>query len=70
MVMSYFERVRPHCKVWSFYTTGTQKKMMLLTLRVFVDTARLCLKLWVVTIILFMSRISSSSRLGNNPTRP
>ena len=26
-VMSYFQRVRPHCKVKSFYTTGTQKKI-------------------------------------------
>ena len=26
MVMSYFLRVRPRCKVESFYTTGSQKK--------------------------------------------
>ena len=27
MVMSYFQRVRRQCKVESFYTTGTQKKV-------------------------------------------
>ena len=27
MVMSYFQRQRPDCKVESFYTTGTQKKI-------------------------------------------
>ena len=26
MVVSYFQRVRPECKVDSFHTTGTQKK--------------------------------------------
>ena len=26
MVMSYFQRVRPQCKVESFYTTVTQKR--------------------------------------------
>ena len=27
MVMSYFQRQRPECKIESFYTTGTQKKI-------------------------------------------
>ena len=27
MVMSYFQRQRPNCKIESFYTTGTQKKI-------------------------------------------
>ena len=27
MVMSYFQRQRPDCKIESFYTTGTQKKI-------------------------------------------
>ena len=27
MVLSYFQRVRPQCKVESFYTTGTQRKI-------------------------------------------
>ena len=27
MVMSYFQRQKPHCKIESFYTTGTQKKI-------------------------------------------
>ena len=27
MVMSYFQRVKPQCKVQSFYSTGTQKKI-------------------------------------------
>ena len=27
MVMSYFQRQRPDCKIESFYTTGTQKKV-------------------------------------------
>ena len=26
MVMSYFQRTRPHCKIENFYTTGRQKK--------------------------------------------
>ena len=27
MVMSYFQRVRPHCKLESYYTTGTHRKI-------------------------------------------
>ena len=27
MVMSYFQRQKPDCKIESFYTTGTQKKI-------------------------------------------
>ena len=27
MVMSYFQRTRPDCKIESFYTTGRQKKI-------------------------------------------
>ena len=27
MVMSYFQRTRPDCKIESFYTTGSQKKI-------------------------------------------
>ena len=27
MVMSYYQRIRPDCKIVSFYTTGTQKKI-------------------------------------------
>ena len=27
MVMSYFQRQRPYCKIESFYTTGTQKNL-------------------------------------------
>ena len=27
MIMSYFERTRPDCKIESFYTTGRQKKI-------------------------------------------
>ena len=27
MVMSYFQRQRPDCKIESFYTAGTQKKI-------------------------------------------
>ena len=27
MVMSYYQRIRPACKIVSFYTTGTQKKI-------------------------------------------
>ena len=41
-----FQRVRPQCKVESFYTTSTQKKMMHIVLADFVDTATLCLKQW------------------------
>ena len=46
MVMSYFHRVRPQCKAGSFYTTGTEKKMMYTVLMAFVDTATLCLQPW------------------------
>ena len=28
MVMSYFQRQRPDCKIESFYTTGTQKRLI------------------------------------------
>ena len=46
MVMSYFQRVRPQCKVESFYTTSTQKKVIFTMLKALVDTTTLCLKLW------------------------
>ena len=54
MVMSYFQRVRPQCKVEIFYATGRQKKIHIL-LMTFLDTSTLCLKLWVavINILLF-----------------
>ena len=55
-VMSYFHRVGSQCKVESFYTTGTQKKKTLTALMVFLDGATVCLKIWVVIIIIVQAR--------------
>ena len=52
MVMSYFQRVRPQCKVKSFYTTATRKKMTHTVLMAFVDNETLCLKLWGLILII------------------
>ena len=43
--MSYFQRVKPQCKVEILYTTCTQKKLTHTVLRALVDTGTLCLKL-------------------------
>ena len=48
MVMSYFQATRPECKIESYYTTGTQKKMIALVLMIFATIVRLSLKQWVV----------------------
>ena len=47
MVMSYFQRTRPDCKIESFYTTGRQKKTTPSVVMGFVLIAILCLKQWV-----------------------
>ena len=50
--MLYFQRVKPPCEMKSFYTMGTQKKLMHTVLMAFVDTATLCFKLWDINIII------------------
>ena len=45
MVMCYFQRTRPDCKIESFYTTGRQKKYDRMLMG-FVLIAILCLKQW------------------------
>ena len=47
MVLSYFQRTRPECKIESFFTTGRQKKLTVSVLIGFVLIATLCLKPWV-----------------------
>ena len=47
MVMSYFQRKRPDCKIERFYTTGRQKKIDRFSVDGFVLIAILCLKQWV-----------------------
>ena len=49
MVMSFFQRTRPDCKIESFYTTGRQKKYIASVLMGFVLIAILCLKQWVAS---------------------
>ena len=44
MVMSYFQRVRPQCRVKSFYSTVHRKTFLHAVLMAFVDTATLGLK--------------------------
>ena len=56
MVMSYFQATRPECKIESYYTTRTQKKMAALVLMVIATIVRLSLKQWVVISILPLSR--------------
>ena len=46
MVMSYFQRTRPDCKIESCYTTGRLKKIDRFMLMGFVLIATLCLKQW------------------------
>ena len=46
IVMSYFQRFRPQCKMESFHTTVTEERLMHTVLMAFVDTAALRLKLW------------------------
>ena len=52
MVMSYFQRTRPNCKIESFYTTGRQKKIDCFIVDGFCSHCNtiLCLKQWVVFI--------------------
>ena len=56
MVMSYFQATRPECKIESYYTTRTQKKLAALVLMVIATIVRLSLKQWVVISILPLSR--------------
>ena len=51
MVMSYFQRQRPDCKIESSYTTSTQKKIDCFKQLVFALIVILCLRLWVASII-------------------
>ena len=50
MVMSFYQELRPECKIQSFYTTGEQKKLTVFMLMVTVITVKQYLKLWVATI--------------------
>ena len=70
-VMSGFQKVRSQCTVESFYTTGTQKKeLMLIALMIaFEDIATQCLKLWDAIAILSKSRSSYCSQWKNNSAR-
>ena len=61
MVISYFQRGKPQCKVESFYMTGARKNMMHTVLMAFVDTATLCLKPWDALIVIVTSGSSSFS---------
>ena len=48
--MSYFQRMRPDCRIESFCTAG--KKIMIVSLQMgFVDVPTQCLKQWVASII-------------------
>ena len=49
MVMSFYQATRPECTIESFYTTGKQKKMILLLWMAFVVTAKQFLKPMVAT---------------------
>ena len=51
MVMSFYQELRPECKIQSFYTTGKQKKIDCFHVDVTVITVKQYLKLWVATII-------------------
>ena len=51
MVMSYLQRTRPDCEIESFFTTGTQKKMIASVLMGFFLIFTLCLKPWVAFTI-------------------
>ena len=52
MVMSNFQRVRPHRKVESFYKTGIQQKTDAYVNDRFCGQCKLCLKIWVVFIFI------------------
>ena len=43
MIMFCFQKVRPHCQVENFYMTD-KRKLMLIILMIFWDTAPLCLQ--------------------------
>ena len=51
MIMSYFRRQRPDCKIECFYTIGTQKRMIFVRQMVFAHIVILCLRLWAASII-------------------
>ena len=46
MVMTYFKRTRPECKIESFFTTARQKKIDCFSVDGFLLIATLCLKPW------------------------
>ena len=56
MVMSYFQRVWPQCRVENLNTTGKRNKLMHTVLMVFVDTITLCLKPCVAIIFIAQVR--------------
>ena len=50
MVMSYFQRTRPVCRIESCYTKSRRQKLTTSVLIAFFLIATLCLKLWVAFI--------------------
>ena len=56
MVMSFFQRQRPDCKIESFYTTGTQRKINCFKVDGFAHIVILCLGLWAASIIIVHAR--------------
>ena len=58
MAMSYFQRVRPQCKLESFSTKGKEKKLMHTVLTVFVSSATLRLKPWdPIIVVAYVSKL-------------
>ena len=51
MVMSYFQRQRPDCKIESFYTTRTQKKIVCFRVDGFCAHCNIVFEVWAASII-------------------
>ena len=51
MVMDHLQNTRPECRIQSNYTTGNQHKIDNFSVDGFVDTVKLCLKLWDVSMM-------------------
>ena len=63
MVMTYFQRTRPDCKIESFYTTGRQKKIDRFSIDGFFLNAKFCLKQWVAFTTFVRVKSSALSSL-------
>ena len=58
MVMYFYQETRPECKVESFFTSGKQKKSVVLMCTVIVITVRQCSKQWdVTTTFVFVKKL-------------